>query len=1108
MSGIVAVTGALAGGAAVTAGATISVQPSASLAGAGGVSVGQSDKGGGVIVTGAILFPGKPPNPLGAKVELNLNGAWTDITPYVMLRDTIQITNMGRTDEAATISASQLAITLKNNDSRFTPLNSGSPYYPYIQRNTQIRLSLHAVSATGVQYSGYRFNGEVSSWPMAQNTSGTDNYAQITGSGIWRRISQNQANIGSAYTRYLNKLTGLDVPASAWSMEDGSGKNFAITAGGGGSAGWTSPGSTVAPSFQSDGTSFPGADALPALNGARIAAPVSSAATPTSNVTRFALSVPATGDSTATTTALVSETDSTGTVAKFRSYLATNGKLSFQGLNSGGSVLFSSAANTNIHGVPVLVSLELTPSGPNIKWTVSITKPGATAVLEAHSGTISGSINTVSQVKLNPSGALSDTVAGQLGVWYDVPSVVTAAQALGGWAGEYAVARFARLCREENITATTIGVNSAQMGPQSDGTLAATFQTIEDTDGGLLFEPRDAFGLGYRTLASMTNQSAAVSLDYGNGQLGTTLTTAYDDQLLRNQWAVTNTDGYVALATLSTGSTSTQPPPNGAGLYASTASTNAYLDSQVNAIAQHRLFMGTVDDARFPQISVNLARPQAAGLLASVAGIRVGDYLQVTDVASTIDPNAIHQLSYGYAETIGHNQWTIVFNCIPEQPFETAYTPSGAFSVIQGTNAAPAGSVSGASIASGAIAPTSVSTAISARGIGGSTSFVASSPPYDWTFGLALTPGAVNYFICTQEQAQAITAADTFTNSSGYGGPFTVTTVNLDPANPGYADVFFTPDASSAMSSGTVYGGKQGDVWVNSAAGNQLLQWNNGAWQAVPFGTGAISASAITTTLLAANIVYAGIVDGTEIDGSVFRAKNSFGATIATINKSSGTILLYNDTSSASQGSLAAALSQYAGTDEFSNSYGPGVTVATGNSTPSQIAGQAIMYGDGNGDIHVVDGQDAAVYAVQNNIQAVGSDINNIGNGYVTIFAQDVSHSSTGGSRNYRVRGVAWLHANQTAGQFYSRWSGPASSNGKINWLYTGGNTGSWTPGYTGSAIQAAAGFTMTSGAIYTLMFEGVIGINNTGTFTIQMQTDSGDTFNVLDWSYFEVAPL
>jgi hypothetical protein len=125
-----------------------------------------------------------------------------------------------------------------------------------------------------------------------------------------------------------------------------------------------------------------------------------------------------------------------------------------------------------------------------------------------------------------------------------------------------------------------------------------------------------------------------------------------------------------------------------------------------------------------------------------------------------------------------------------------------------------------------------------------------------------------------------------------------------------------------------------GDLWYNTSAGLEVSQWNGSAWVAYQIGVGA----------LASGIIYAGIVDSTEIDGAVFRAENSHGATIMTINKSSATWLLYADTGSATQGALIASGSNTAGTDEFNNHYLEGQGSYGSAFANAMIGGGVIFY--------------------------------------------------------------------------------------------------------------------------------------------------------------------
>lgn len=64
---------------------------------------------------------------------------WTDITQYVRMDQGITI-RRGRGDELAVIQAGTCRLVLDNTDSRFTPTNAGSPYYPYVKKGRRIRV--------------------------------------------------------------------------------------------------------------------------------------------------------------------------------------------------------------------------------------------------------------------------------------------------------------------------------------------------------------------------------------------------------------------------------------------------------------------------------------------------------------------------------------------------------------------------------------------------------------------------------------------------------------------------------------------------------------------------------------------------------------------------------------------------------------------------------------------------------------------------------------------------------------------------------------------------------------------------------------------------------
>lgn len=78
-----------------------------------------------------------------------------------------------------------------------------------------------------------------------------------------------------------------------------------------------------------------------------------------------------------------------------------------------------------------------------------------------------------------------------------------------------------------------------------------------------------------------------------------------------------------------------------------------------------------------------------------------------------------------------------------------------------------------------------------------------------------------------------------------------------------------------------------GSLWIDTASGNALYQYTSGSWSLYQFGSGSIQANSIsaaqiaantiTASQLAAGIIYAGIVNGTLIEGATIVADSSTG---------------------------------------------------------------------------------------------------------------------------------------------------------------------------------------------------------------------------------------
>lgn len=861
-----------------------------------------------------VSAPSFPAQQLGIRVDLNLGGTWTDITRFVYQRNPVQITNVGRADWTSTIQPAGLTLTLNNRDGRFTPKLSTGAFFPNIQRNTQIRVFLSATSGTGLTYSGFRFYGEVTDWPPRWDPSGREVSVDIVASGIWRRMSQLQTTLGSAFRRFIVNGAASTTLRAYWPMEDSAGSGYIVPYGsvaGTGNGIQQFIGGQTGLSFGSS-NDFRGSDGVPVLNAALATFTVPAGGTATNNVVRFVISVPANGDSASGTTNWnLVEIDTAGTVKKFELYLNASGTLLMQGVNNAGAVVFSGTTTTNVRGTPYLVSMELTPSGGNVAFALRIIAQGAAGITESVTGTFNtASVGAVSRVVVSRANQLMDTAFGHLNVAYGTPtSLVQAAGALNGYVGEKAVDRFTRICGEIGIATAVIGTasSSAAMGPQLDDTLAAVLQTVEDTDCGLLYELRDQFGMGYRTNASMANQNPDLTLNYAAATVDADLAASYDDALTRNNITIQNWTGYTQQAILTVGAMSVLNPPNGIGNgYAYTRTVNAATDAQIPGIATFLLNIGATDEIRFPTISVKMRRASSAPFFTVIPNLNVGDYIQVTNPPAFLTTTTIKQLMWGYTETLNAKQWDFTFNTVPETAWETAISPG----TIQ-TSQIPGGSPS-------------VSTA-PGSGLG------------QVILNGSITPAMLNEGISIRT----------------LGGSLVTISVNA-PSNP-----------------------NTNDIWINSSTG-LISQWNGSAWTPILFNaTNTIQAGTIIGALIAAHTIVAsniaaGTITAAEIDSAIVIAGIVDATTIKALqyvaSGTSGEYLAYSGTPAL--GNLVTSISGMSSSDGFGNPLAQGIEIQVGGltldnqgSAPTAVSGASTFYSSSLGRPRYISsvGDDSAI---------------------------------------------------------------------------------------------------------------------------------------------------
>lgn len=563
----------------------------------------------------------------------------------------------------------------------FTTQTAGATSFTDGQGNTWTMNGTAEISARS-----YRFHGEMSSSAKAQDPTGTDLYVPLICGGLLRRLQQGNAPEYSTMERGMLAQSGTLAPVAYWTCEDLQGSTMIGSATGGPSmttAGGTGDGSvtTTGPAFAAD-SSFACSNPLPVLNGSTWFGSVPEYTSNGSIIVRFLLNV-ATGPA---NDARIMRIITTGTCTEFSLYFGTGGALGIIGYAApgGGGVVFDSGLFAfAVVAEPLWLSMELQPgAGSTVHWSLVTLVPGASAGL-ATSGSFSGTIGNVTDVIPNPYGQCAGVTIGHISVQSAWESLYAMSQPLNAWIGETAGNRFARLCGENSLGARVYGypATTAAMGAQPVDTLPDLLQQCEDADRGMIYEPRQAYALGYRTLVALENQAPAVTLSWTGGQLAASgfQPPADDDQLLINDVTAQRDSGGSSGASgaslrtfLDDGSQmSISPPPAGTGHYATSLDLNVEADTQLPDVAGWAVHMGTVNDSRYPAIPVDLARPAVSALFFALQDVNIGDYIQIGDTPAWLTPNLIKQLAAGATEQLGGYIWRITWNGIPESPYET-----------------------------------------------------------------------------------------------------------------------------------------------------------------------------------------------------------------------------------------------------------------------------------------------------------------------------------------------------------------------------------------------------------------------------------------------------
>lgn len=513
----------------------------------------------------------------------------------------------------------------------------------------------------------YRFYGEVSSWPQRWDPTGTDVWVPIEAAGVTRRLRQSNA---LSSTLYRALTTTANTPVAYWPCEDG--------------AGAVSLGSAIA-----DGTplvitgsaniaAYSGFDSsapVPILNDSQWDGSVPGYTATSSMQLRFLMAVPAAGIA-AFETVIVLRTS--GNAYQWSLFYNTGGTLRLIAFNIDmGPIMDTGDIAFDVNGKNLWVSIELTDDGSGgVDATISTLEVGQTTGVTWSDNAPTGSVGAAVSVIVDPGGGMGDTAIGHIAIQPSVTSLYDLANEVNAWRGETAGHRIDRLCGEAGIDLVSYGnlEDTELMGPQKVMTVMDLLVEAATTDDGILFEPRDRSGVGYRTKSSLYNQPARVDQAYSDAVLSE-ITPTDDDKDTKNDVTVSNGGGSSSRYVIDSGPLSINPPPNGVGRYSSSVTVSVSSDSHLEDQASWRAHKGTIDEARYPQLTFDLTRQpiySVSNLVRSLLEMESGDKIAISDPPSYMPPDDIEQLVQGYSEIFAQFEHKIVFNCTPESPYHVA----------------------------------------------------------------------------------------------------------------------------------------------------------------------------------------------------------------------------------------------------------------------------------------------------------------------------------------------------------------------------------------------------------------------------------------------------
>lgn len=588
---------------------------------------------------------------------------WTDVTPYWHVDDDVEIT-WGRSPGASQAETSQMALSLKNNDSRFTAFHGASPYWPNVIEWTPIQYDIDLGDGFGWRN---RFSGFVVDWAVRW-PGGSERMAiaRIQAVGILGRLGRGRPPERSAMRRAYTATS----PAAYWPLE-GPGNVTDTPSGLPGGAALTLSGTGLVKFAGIDGPA--GSDQVMDFSSTWAEGTIMSGPVPeVAGVASWRVEW-----------SMIYRTTEAAYQVKMPGW-ATGGQISYWYTDqnpqaSGGFTLHYVDRVTNTtqtlqffdernDGQWHLYRLDAFQDGGNIELEVSID-----GNLTSSSTIVTRAIGSIT--RLDAQAGLSSTTPQETGlghvtVWQP-RSLVDTYPAFTGHITEAATTRLARLGTDDNLSVTIPVVDAARvarMGPQPAAAFTELAIQCETADQGLLYE--SGFGLGYLPRVSRYNPPVTLTIDAALGQLGRDLAPTPKDPSRRNSWTVSRDGGRSETAR-------DEALIAAQGEIEGTTVVNHKDDTQLDGHARWWLRRHRVQEMRYPTLSIDLgAHPELA---AAWVACRPGSRMQVANPPKQGSTSVIDQIVTGATEVCkGRRSWRATMNVEPASPWRIAKVGAGA----------------------------------------------------------------------------------------------------------------------------------------------------------------------------------------------------------------------------------------------------------------------------------------------------------------------------------------------------------------------------------------------------------------------------------------------